>query len=151
VLPGAKAGAYLSPWNPRRSNLITDRRAGAIGIDINPNQLVLAELDRFGNFTGGQKIACVRYGKRPEQAKAITGDAVKQAIAAALRSGKPIVLERLEFAEKKSALENGGRGRGRMLSCFAYRRVIQHLRGRRFVQGWKSSRSIRPIRRRSEL
>ena len=75
------------------------------------------------------------YGKRQEQAKAIIGDAVKQAIAAALRSGKPIVLERLEFAEKKSALENEGRGRARMLSGFAYRRVIQHLRAAAFRAG----------------
>lgn len=63
------------------------------------------------------------------------GDAVKQAIVAALRSRKPIVLERLEFAEKKSALENEGRGRVRMLSCFAYRRVIQHLRAAAFRVG----------------
>ena len=134
-LRDAKGWRVFVSLEPSSIEVMTDRRAGAIGIDINPDQLVLAELDRFGNFTGGQQIACVSYGKRQEQAKAIIGDAVKQAIAAALRSGKPIVLERLEFAEKKSALEHAGRGRARMLSCFAYRRVIQHLRAAAFRAG----------------
>ena len=49
---------------------ITDRRMGSIGIDINPDQR-LAELDRFGNFTGGEPIPCVTYGKTQAQAKAI--------------------------------------------------------------------------------
>jgi hypothetical protein len=128
-LRDAKGWRVFVSLEPSSIEVMTDRRAGAIGIDINPDQLVLAELDRCGNFTGGQPIACVSYGKRPEQAKAIIGDAVKQAIAAAVGSGKPIVLERLEFAEKKSALENEGRGRARMLSGFAYRRVIQPAGG----------------------
>jgi hypothetical protein len=81
---------------------ITERRLGAIGIDINPDQLVLAELDRFGNFIGGEHIPAVTYGKRPEQAQAIVGDAVKQAMAEAIRTRKPIVIERLEFCAEKS-------------------------------------------------
>jgi hypothetical protein len=50
---------------------ISDRRLGAIGIDSNLGQLVLAELDRFGNFLGGESMGCVTYGKRRGQAKAI--------------------------------------------------------------------------------
>jgi IS605 OrfB family transposase len=109
---------------------ITDKRWGAIGIDINPDQLVLAELDRFGNFTGGQHLSCVTYGKTREQAKAILGDAVKQAIAVAIQSHKPMVLERLEFSKKKAALENEGRGRARMLY-----QVIQYLKAAAFRAG----------------
>jgi hypothetical protein len=91
---------------------ITERRLGAIGIDINPDQLVLAELDRFGNFIGGEHIPAVTYGKRPEQAQAIVGDAVKQAMAEAIRTRKPIVIERLEFcAEKSGSGKCGGQPR----------------------------------------
>jgi len=54
---------------------VTDRRLGAIGIDINPDQLVLAGVDRCGNFVGGEHIPCVSHGKSRDQAKAIIGDA----------------------------------------------------------------------------
>jgi len=114
---------------------ISDRRWGAIGIDINLEQLVLAELDRFGNFLGGDCIGCVTYGKRRAQAKAILGDAVKQAMAAAIRTRKPIVVERLEFAKKKSTLENAGRGRARLLSSFAYQQTLRYLKAAGFRAG----------------
>ena len=114
---------------------ITDRRLGAIGLDLNPHQLVLAELNRCGNFQGGEHIPCMTYGKRREQAKAVVGDAVKQVMAVAVRSRKPLVIERLEFAKKKAALENAGSGRARMLSSFAYRQAIQCLRAAAFRAG----------------
>jgi IS605 OrfB family transposase len=114
---------------------ITDRRLGAIGLDLNPNQLVLAEVDRCGNFQGGEDIPCISYGKRREQAKAVIGDAVKQVMAVAVGSHKPLVIERLDFAKKKAALENAGSGRARMLSSFAYRQTIQSLRAAAFRAG----------------
>jgi IS605 OrfB family transposase len=113
----------------------TDKRLGAIGIDINPDQLVVAEIDRSGNFVGGEQMPCVTYGKTPEQAEDIVGVAVKLAIAAAVRVCKPIVLERLEFAKKKAALEHEGSKRARLLSSFAYRRTIQYLKAAAFRAG----------------
>jgi IS605 OrfB family transposase len=68
------------------------------------------------------------YGKSQEQAKAILGNAAKQAIAAAVRSRKPIVIERLDFADKKAALEEEGSQRARMLSSFAYKQTTQRLK-----------------------
>jgi len=56
-------------------------------------------------------------------------------MAAALRTGKPLVVERLDFAEKKSALENEGSGRARMLSRFAYRQTLQYLQAAAFRAG----------------
>jgi len=114
---------------------ISDRRLGAIGLDLNPNQLVLAELNRCGNFQGGEHISCITYGKSREQAKAVIGDAVKQVMAVAVGARKPVVIERLEFAKKKAALENAGSGRARMLSSFAYRQAIQSLRAAAFRAG----------------
>ena len=113
-----------SPGKP-----ISERRLGAIGIDNNLKQLVLA------HFIGGERIGCVTYGKTQAQAKAIMGDAVKQAIAAAIRSHKPIVVERLEFAEKKATRENEGSGRARMLSSFAYQQTLQYLKAAGFRAG----------------
>jgi len=129
---------------------ISDRRLGAIGIDINLEQLVLAELDRFGNFIGGDCIGCVTYGKRRAQAKAILGDAVKQAMAAAIRTRKPIVVECLEFAKKKSTLENAGRGRARLLSSFAYQQTLRYLKAAGFRAGVEVIPVTPPIPPRSE-
>jgi hypothetical protein len=39
------------------------RRLGAIGIDINAHQLVLGEVDRCGNFVGGEPIPCVSHAR----------------------------------------------------------------------------------------
>src|SRR5215469_1686638 len=114
---------------------ITDKRLGAVGIDINPDQLVLAQVDRSGNFVGGEHIACLTAGKTQEQTKAILGDAVKLAIAVAIRTCKPIIMERLDFEKKKAALENEGSKRARMLSSFAYRQMIQHLKAAAFRAG----------------
>jgi hypothetical protein len=44
-------------------------------------------------------------------------------MSAAIRTRKPIVVERLEFAQKKSTLENEGTGRARRLSSFAYQQT----------------------------
>ena len=114
---------------------ITDRRLGAIGLDLNPDQLVLAEVNRSGNFQGGEHIPCITYGKSRAQAKAVIGDAVKQVMSLAVRSRKPLVIERLEFRKKKAALENAGSRRARMLSSFAYRQAMQSLRAAAFRAG----------------
>ena len=111
---------------------ITRKHRGAIGIDINPDQLALAELDRSGNFIGGRPISCVTYGKTRNQAKAIVSEAVQLVIEAAVETRKPVVVERLEFAKKKAALENEGRKRARMLSSFAYKQFTQQLKAAAF-------------------
>ena len=68
------------------------------------DQLVLAEVDRSGNFTGGEQIPCVTYSKTQEQAMAIVSNVTKEAVAAAVRSRKPLVIELLDFENKKAAL-----------------------------------------------
>ncbi len=56
-------------------------------------------------------------------------------MAAAIRAGKPIVEERLEFSKKKAALEAEGSQPARMLSSFAYRRMIQYVKAAAFRAG----------------
>jgi predicted NBD/HSP70 family sugar kinase len=91
-----------------------------IGVDINPDQLVLAEVDGSGNFVGGEHIPCITYGKSQDQVKAMVGEIAKQVMAVAVGCGKPIVLGRLQFKKKKATLEDEGSERARLLSGFAY-------------------------------
>ena len=114
---------------------ITKKHCGAIGIDVNPDQLALAELDRCGNYIGGQAIACVPYGKTRNQAIAIVSEAVQRVMEVAVGRRKPLVIERLEFSKKKAALENEGKKRSRMLSSFAYNRIGEQLKAAAYRAG----------------
>jgi hypothetical protein len=120
--------ADASPVKP-----VTDRRWGTIGVDINPDQLVLAEVDGSGNFVGGEHI----HGKSQDQVKAILGEIAKQGMAVAVGCGKPIVLERLQFEKKEATLEDEGSERARLLSGFAYEQTSSAGRRRPFEPGWK--------------
>jgi len=97
----------------------TRRQAGALGVDINADHLALAETDRFGNLVRALRIDCHTYGKSQDQARAAIGDAVKAAVAVAREAGKPLAIEKLDFAKKKAALVERPR-RSRALSAFAY-------------------------------
>lgn len=114
---------------------VSDRRLGAIGIDLNADHLAVAELDRHGNLLGARRIACGTYGKTQAQARAVIGDAVKAVVAMAVDSGKPVVAEKLDFSRKKAELETARPGRARMLSGFAYAQVGQVLRAACFRAG----------------
>ena len=58
------------------------------------------------------------------QAEALIGDAVARVVEHARRVGKPIVLERLDFRDKKAALEGESRKYSRMLSSLSYAKTL---------------------------
>lgn len=113
----------------------SDRHLGVIGIDINTDHLAITETDRFGNPIGSTRIPCCTYGKSSEQSRAIIGDAVKQVIATAKSSHKPIAIERLDFQKKKASLEKESPRYARMLSSFTYTQIQTVLRSRAFDTG----------------
>lgn len=114
---------------------ISSRQAGAIGVDINADHLAIAELERHGNIIDAQRIPLCTYGKTPAQAMALIGDACKPIIERAKQSGKPITLEKLDFAKKKAGLEGQEARYARMLSSFSYSKIVQTLTARAFDAG----------------
>jgi IS605 OrfB family transposase len=112
----------------RAPDTISRRDLGAIGVDVNADHLAVSQTDRFGNLVGAQRIALVTYGKTPDQAKALIGDAAVCIAAQAKAAGKPVVIERLDFQKKKAELESAGPKQARMLSSFACRQVAAHLK-----------------------
>jgi hypothetical protein len=82
--------------------VVTDKRLGVIGVDLNADHLAVAETDRFGNPLRAWSVPLVTYGKTTDQADALIGDACKTMVDAALEAGKPISIERLDFSDKKS-------------------------------------------------
>ena len=55
------------------------------------------------------RVPLVTYGKNTNQAEALIGDAVASVVQYAQEAGKPIVIEKLDFRQKKAALEGESR------------------------------------------
>lgn len=110
---------------------ITKERLGVIGVDINADQLVIVETDRFGNPIFFKNIPLVLYGKNSNQALALIGDACSQIVERAVLTRKPIVIEKLDFQKKKKDLTNNYNKRyARMLSSFSYSKICLFLKSR---------------------
>lgn len=108
---------------------------GAVGVDINADHLALSEIDRFGNPVAFRRIDLRTHGATTEQAKAMIGDAAVAIVEQAKAAGKPLVIEQLDFAKKKAELEGQSPRQARMLSSFAYNKVVCSLKAAAFRAG----------------
>ena len=115
--------------------ITTDRRRGAIGVDLNADHLAVAETDASGNYVNAWRVPLVTYGKSHHQAEALIGDAVAIVVGYARGAGKPLVIERLDFRQKKAVLEGESRKYSRMLSSFAYGKMKAYFLSRGYREG----------------
>ena len=115
--------------------VVTDRRLGAVGVDLNADHLAVAETDACGNPVNAFSVPLVTYGKTNYQAEALIGDAVASVVAYAKEAGKPVVIERLDFRKKKASLEGESRRYSRMLSSFSYGKVKAYFVSRGYREG----------------
>ena len=115
--------------------VVTDRRCGVVGVDLNADHLAVAETDFSGNYLHAWRVPLVTYGSSSHQAEALIGDAVAGIVEYAREVGKPIVIEQLDFRQKKAALEGESRKYSRMLSSFSYGRVKAYFISRGYRQG----------------
>jgi IS605 OrfB family transposase len=96
------------------------RELGAVGADLNADHVAVAELDRFGNLAGHRNLALDVHGLSSAQAEARIADSAAELVLLAKESGKPLVIEALDFRKKKAALRELGKDRARTLSGFAF-------------------------------
>ena len=115
--------------------VVTDKDLGAIGVDLNAGHLAVTEADGSGNYVHAFSVPLVTYGKSRHQAEAIIGDAVAGVVAYARDSGKPIVIEQLDFRQKKAVLEGESRRYSRMLSSFSYSKIKSYFLSRGYREG----------------
>ena len=111
----------------------TNWAMGAVGMDA--DHLAVSETDRYGNLVATRKIALVTYGKSSDQAKALIGDAVVSIVEQARHTGKPVVIEKLNFQKKKAELETVNRKQARMLSSFSCNKVASFMKAAAFRAG----------------
>ena len=115
--------------------VVTTRRLGAIGVDVNTDHLAVSETDYSGNWIRSFTVPLVTFGKSQKQAAALIGDAVAQVVGYARSVGKPLVVENLDFSKKKDQLEGEYPGRSRMLSSFAYGKIRTYFLSRGYREG----------------
>ena len=115
--------------------VVTDKSLGTIGVDLNADHLAVCETDASGNYVNAFGVPLVTYGKSQHQAEAIIGDAVASVVAYARDTGKPIVIEKLDFRQKKAALEGQSHRYSRMLSSFSYGKVKACFVSRGYREG----------------
>ena len=115
--------------------VVTDRKRGTIGVDLNADHLAVAETNGSGNYVNAWRVPLVTYGKSTHQAEALIGDAVAGVVQYACEVGKPIVIGRLDFRQKKAALEGESRKYSRMLSSFSYGKIKAYFISRGYREG----------------
>jgi IS605 OrfB family transposase len=114
----------------------TLKHIGTIGIDLNANHIALVETDRFGNPIETETIPLNTYGKSKGQTESLIGEAVKVIVERSEKTLKPIVIEDLDFSQKKSLLrENSSNRHARMLSSFVYSKFRSFLESRAYRHG----------------
>ena len=104
-------------------------------MDLNADHLAVAEIDASGNYVKAWRVPLVTYGKSHHQAEALIGDAVAGVVEYARGAGKPLVVERLDFRQKKAVLEGESRRYSRMLSGFSYGKIKAYFISRGYREG----------------
>ena len=131
----ARGWRVFATTRMEKAPVVTDRRLGAIGVDLNADHIAVTETDRSGNFVNAYSVPLVTYGKSSHQAEALIGDAVASVVGYALDVHKPLVIERLDFQHKRTALEGESPGHSRMLSSFCYGKVKAYLLSSGYREG----------------
>lgn len=103
---------------------------GCVGVDLNVGFVSVSETDRFGNIINVFNLPLQLADTSSNQAKTAIAQCVNDIVGYAVRVGKPVSVERLDFAKKKAQLSYASPSRQRMLSAFAYSAFAQLLAGR---------------------
>ena len=101
------------PW-------ISQKKNGAIGIDLNVDNIAWAYCDEEGNLSSHGQININLTGKSSGQTTHILSQAISQIMDIAVEHQCPIVIEKLDFASKKNRLRESGQRYACLLSQFAY-------------------------------
>ena len=126
----ARGGRVFVTTKMMDAAVVTDKRRGTIGVDLNVDNLAVAETDASGNCVQAYRVPLATYGKSQHQAEAVIGDAVASVVHQANEVGKPIVMEKLDFRQKKASLEGESHAYSRMLSSFSYGKIKAYFLSR---------------------
>ena len=124
--------ATIETINPA---ITTSLENGSLGIDFNPGSIDWTLIDRHGNLKCHGSIKTNVQDKRSIQTKDIIGKAVSEVVGVALKYNVPIVIEDLDFAQKKASMKEKGAKYARMLSNMAYSQFTQMIESKCLKSG----------------
>ena len=105
-----------------KSNFLTRKNYGTIGVDFNKGFLTVSETDRNGNLIKTE-ILKYRFGKG-NKTKSDLENCISKILKRSLETGKDVCFEDLNFKDKKSKTTKGKNDKGRkynnMLHSLAY-------------------------------
>lgn len=108
---------------------------GALGVDLNPGCIGWAKTDTDGNLESSGQLKINIQSQPKGRTEAILADAVTTLTQLALANQCPIVVEQLDFSDKKKRMRELFARHNRMLSNFAYSQFLQLLLARCFKLG----------------
>ena len=101
-----------------------------VGIDINPSSIDLVAVDNIGKFIESKSISLSLGGTSSQNISNIRNACV-DALKFTSKNNASLVLEKLDFRKKKQSLkETCSKNQARMLSSFAYQKIIESLESR---------------------
>ena len=105
-----------------KSNFLTRKNYGTIGIDFNKGFLTVSEIDKNGNLLNTEKL-CYRFGQG-NKTKSDLENCISKILKRALETGKDVCFEDLNFKDTKSKTTKGKTDKGKkynnMLHTLAY-------------------------------
>ena len=113
------------PW-------ISHKRNGAIGIDLNADNVAWAYCDKEGNLKDKGQILIDLENKSSKATTHILSLAVAQILKKATEYECPIVIEKLDFNSKKARLREHSKRYAKMLSQFAYSKFTELVQSKAF-------------------
>ncbi|MBR8835007.1 MAG: IS200/IS605 family accessory protein TnpB-related protein [Stigonema ocellatum SAG 48.90 = DSM 106950] len=115
--------------------ITTSLENGSLGIDFNPGSIDWTLIDRHGNLKRHGSIKTNVQDKRSKQTKDIIGKAVSEVVKISLKYNVPVVIEDLDFAQKKASMKEKGARYARMLSNMAYSQFTQMIESKCLKSG----------------
>ena len=114
---------------------ITSTHKGSIGIDINVDHIALSIINQEANLVGSKVYPMKVKGKTMNQRKHIQYHIIKEIIEECVESKKSLVIEDLDFEDKKMKMLYKDKRRNEMLSHFAYAQLIEKIERKAYYEG----------------
>lgn len=118
-----------------RMLIFLEEDLGVVWVDLIADHLALAETDRFGNFVDSFILPFDFKDLRTTQTEALIGDLSAVLAEHCQSKGKALVIEELDFEEKKKALREEPKDRRSFLSAFAYAQFHKSIASRMRADG----------------
>jgi IS605 OrfB family transposase len=131
-----KGYRLITQFEPPKTIIKTSKKNGVIGLDINTDNFSVTEISRGGKFLDSKVFKFDLENKTSNQREDIIFNTMNKVVEYALSKKKDLVYEDLDFTEKRNNLkDNYNKNYARMLSSFAYSKMLSQLMGRAYREG----------------